>query len=220
MSCCYKGQTMETALIWGAAGGIGGALAAALHRDGWQVLGVAREPAALSGLDVPVYAADLGREQDVAAAAYWAAQESGGEVALWVYAAGAMLGRPLADTSAAEWARLLAANITGAHYAVLHSLALVPPGGHMVFLGAYVERILLPKIGAYAAGKAALDAYVQVLAKELRDRRVTLVRAGAVETPLWDDAPFRLPRGAQAPSEVAAAILAAHRDGRRGVLEL
>jgi 3-oxoacyl-[acyl-carrier protein] reductase len=55
---------------------------------------------------------------------------------------------------------------------------------------------MLPKLGAYAASKAALDAYVTVLAKEVRDRRVTNVRVGAVDTPLWRKAPFRLPKGA------------------------
>jgi NAD(P)-dependent dehydrogenase (short-subunit alcohol dehydrogenase family) len=190
-----------------------------LRSGGWQVLAVTRDPNVLADIDVPAYAADLAREADVAAAVHWAAQEAG-EVKLWVYAAGEMLGKPLGETSAADWARLMAANITGAHYAVTHSLPLVPSGGHLVFLGAYIDRILLPKIGAYAVGKAALDAYAQVLAKELRDRRVTLVRVGAVDTPLWNDAPFKLPRGAHTPDDVAAAILKAHAEEHKGVLEV
>lgn len=211
---------MQTALIWGAAGGIGRALVDTLSESGWRVLGIARDAAALSDMDIEAYSAELSREADVAAAALWAAQQSEGAVNLWVYAAGDMIGKPLADTTAGEWERIFGANVTGAHLAVAHSLALVPAGGHLVFIGAYVDRIMLPKLGTYAASKAALDAYVTVLAKEVRDRRVTNVRVGAVDTPLWRKAPFRLPKGAHAPGDVAAAVLRAYAEGHKGNLDL
>lgn len=211
---------MNTALIWGAAGGIGRALVDRLAAENWRVLGVARDAGALAGSPAEAYSADLAREADVAAASLWAAQQSGGAVDLWIYAAGDMLGKPLAETSNAEWRRIFDANLNGAHLAVSHSLALAPAGGHLVFIGAYADRIMLPKLGAYAAAKAALDAYITVLAKELRDRRVTNVRVGAVATPLWNKAPFRLPKGAHTPEAVAAAIIQAHRDEHKGNLDL
>lgn len=211
---------MQTALIWGAAGGIGRALVDTLSEHGWRVLGIVRDASTLSGTAAEAYSADLARDADVAAAALWAAQQSDGVVNLWVYAAGDMLGKPLADTTASEWDRILSANVTGAHLAVTHSLALVPAGGHLVFIGAYVDRIMLPKLGAYAASKAALDAYVTVLGKEVRDRRITNVRVGAVDTPLWLKAPFRLPKGAHAPADVAAAVLRAYTEGHKGNLDL
>ena len=58
------------------------------------------------------------------------------------------------------------------------------------------------------------------MASTERKRRVTLVRPAAVDTPLWDKAPFKLPPGALSPDETAARILAAYRDGHRGVLDL
>lgn len=210
---------MPTALIWGASGEIGRALAARLIREGWRVLAVARDTNALLDLNIDSYGADFARDADVAAAALWAAQEVE-TVDLWVYAAGDILNRPLADTSTADWARIMAANATGAHAAVAHSLPLTLPRGHLVFVGAYVDRVTLPRLGAYAAAKAALDAYVQVLAKELRDRRVTLVRAGAIDTPLWGKAGFKVPRGALAPGAVAEAIVRAHGEGHKGYLDL
>jgi NAD(P)-dependent dehydrogenase (short-subunit alcohol dehydrogenase family) len=171
-------------------------------------------------MDIEAYSAELSREADVAAAALWAAQQSEGAVNLWVYAAGDMIGKPLADTTAGEWERIFGANVTGAHLAVTHSLALVPSGGHLVFIGAYVDRIALLKLGAYAVSKAALDAYVTALAKEVRDRRVTNVRVGnvwvgEVDTPLWREVPIRL-----APFEVAAAVLRAYAEGHKGNLDL
>ena len=211
---------MQTALIRGAAGGIGRALVDTMSERGWRVLGIARDAAALSDMDIESYSAELSSEADVAAAALWAAQQSEGAVNLWVYAAGDMIGKPLADTTAGEWERIFGANVTGAHLAVAHSLALVPSGGHLVFIGAYVDRIALLKLGAYAASKAALDAYVTALAKEVRDRcvtnvRVGNVRVGAVDTPLWREVPFRL-----SPFDVADAVLRAYAEGHKGNLDL
>ena len=211
---------MQTALIWGAAGGIGRALVDTLSKNGWRVLGIARDAAALSDMNIESYSTELSREADVAAAALWAAQQSEGAVNLWVYAAGDMIGKPLADTTASEWERIFGANVTGAHLAVTHSLALVPSGGHLVFIGAYVDRIALLKLGAYAVSKAALDAYVTALAKEVRDRRVTNVRVGNVwvgeiDTPLWRKVPFH-----PEPFGVAAAVLRAYAEGHKGNLDL
>ena len=214
---------MQTALIWGADGEIGRELVDTLSKRGWRVLGIARGAAALSNMGIESYRAELSCEADVAAAALWAAQQSEGAVNLWVYTAGDIgdvVYKSLAKTTASEWKRIFGTNVTGAHLAVTHSLALVPSGGHLVFIGAYVDRIMLPKLGAYAASKAALDAYVTVLAKEVRDRRVTNVRVGAVDTPLWRKAPFRLPKGAHTPGDVAAAVLRAYAEGHKGNLDL
>lgn len=210
---------MPTALIWGASGGIGQALVERLGRAGWQTLAVARDASGLAGAASDCYDAELARDSDVAAAAYWAAQHCDA-VDLWAYAAGDILNRALAETSAAEWSRLMIANATGAHTALAHSWPLLPSGSHLFFLGAYVDRITLPRLGAYAAAKAALDIYTQVLAKELRDRRVTTVRAGAVDTALWSKAGFKVPRGALAPSVVAEAVLQAFNDQHNGYLDL
>jgi NAD(P)-dependent dehydrogenase (short-subunit alcohol dehydrogenase family) len=214
---------MQTALIWGADGEIGRELVDTLSKRGWRVLGIARGAAALSNMGIESYRAELSCEADVAAAALWAAQQSEGAVNLWVYTAGDIgdvVYKSLAKTTASEWKRIFGANVTGAHLAVTHSLALVPSGGHLVFIGAYVDRIALLKLGAYAASKAALDAYVTALAKEVRDRRVTNVRVGnvwvgEVDTPLWREVPIRL-----APFEVAAAVLRAYAEGHKGNLDL
>ncbi|MDZ4719026.1 MAG: SDR family NAD(P)-dependent oxidoreductase [Roseiflexaceae bacterium] len=209
---------MQTALIWGSSGGIGAAIADKLRANGWRVLGIARRPRVDDEAE-DTFAADMTREADVAAAALWAAQQAG-SVQLWVFAVGDMLGAPLAETSLSDWERIFGANVTAAHLAVRHSLALIDAGGHLVFTGAYADKILLPKLGAYAAAKAALDSYVRVLGKELRDKRVTLVRMGAVDTPLWAKAPFRLPRGAHTPQSIAEAILKAHTEGHKGDLDV
>ena len=78
----------------------------------------------------------------------------------------------------------------------------------------------LPQIGAYAAAKSGLEAFAAVLAKEERQRRVTIVRPGAVDTPLWDRAPFRMPKDAMPPERVAERIVEAYAEGHQGQLDL
>jgi NAD(P)-dependent dehydrogenase (short-subunit alcohol dehydrogenase family) len=142
------------------------------------------------------------------------------QVDLWIYAAGDIAASKVADASPQDWQRILNANLVGAHLATHYSLPLLASDGHLVFLGAISERLRLPRLSAYAAAKAGLEAFVQVLGKEERKRRVTLVRPAAVDTPLWDKVPFRLPPKALGPDEVAARILAAYHDGHRGVLDI
>lgn len=211
---------MQTALIWGASGGMGRALVAQLQEAGWQVLAVARNDAALAGPNLETYSADISRESDVAAASHWAAQHAD-QVDLWVYAAGDILAKTTADTSNAEWDRIMAANLGGARYATMHSLPLVAPGGLLVYIGAYVSAITLPRLGAYAAAKGALEGFVGALAKEVRDRRISLLRVGAVDTPFWEKVPFKPPRqGTRPPADVATAILEAYTTGHKGPIDL
>ncbi len=90
----------------------------------------------------------------------------------------------------------------------------------LIFLGARSERLYLPRLSAYAAAKAGLDSFVEVLAKEERQRRVTLVHPVAVDTPLWEKVTFKLPAGAMSSDEAVQRILSAYRDGHRGQLDL
>ncbi|MCB0054898.1 MAG: SDR family NAD(P)-dependent oxidoreductase, partial [Caldilinea sp.] len=99
--------------------------------------------------------------------------------------------------------RILGANLTGAYLTTQQSLPLLAERAHLVYLGAYSERLQLPGMSAYAAAKAGLEAFAAALAKEQRKHRVTVVRPGAVATPLWEKVPLRLPRTALAPAELA-----------------
>ena len=49
----------KMALIWGAAGGIGRALARKLKDEGWQVIGVSRQGDDLAGVVDSAFAADV-----------------------------------------------------------------------------------------------------------------------------------------------------------------
>lgn len=210
---------MKTAMVWGAGGGIGKALVERLMENDWEVVGVARHEGASTDLASIRVAADVAHPEDVQQAVEQAQAEVG-EVNLWIYAVGDIMSTRVSEMSADDWRRILDANLSGAFTAVQTSLPLLSEDAHIVFLGGVSERLRLPGLSAYAAAKAGLEALGDVLRKEQRGRRVTVVRPKAVDTTLWDKVPFSLPRGAVQPHELAERILAAHEEGHDGVLDV
>jgi len=210
---------MGTAMVWGANGGIGGALVDQLNNSGWTVAAVGRDEERLRGSTGLAFQADVADAFSVQRAVQAAAFEMS-EVNLWVYAVGDIAAVPVEDMEPATWTRLLAANLTGAYLTSHYSLPLLAPDAHLIFVGAISERLRLPGLSAYAASKAGLEAFAEALRKEQRRRRVTVVRPAAVDTPLWNKVPLRLPKDAPPPAKVAARILAAHIEGHSGILDL
>ena len=210
---------MKNALIWGASGGIGRALAVHLTGDGWQVVGVSRHPDDLAGAVAHAIEADVSDEYAVRQAALEVAQ-SVGEINLCIYAVGDILSKKVGDLQQSDWARVISANLSGAFLTTHHSLPLLSADAHLIFIGAVSERLRLPGLTAYAAAKAGLEAFTEALAKEERKRRVTVIRPGAVDTPLWGKMPVRLPKNALTPDELARRILDVHIQGGSGVVDI
>lgn len=210
---------MKTAMVWGASGGIGTALVKVLVDAGWTVLSVAREPGDVTYLTSEVVAADVGDLKSVQEA-----MEQAGElvdqVDLWIYAVGDIASIKIEEMSLDDWQRIITANLSGAYLAAHQSLQLLTPDAHMIFLGAVSERLRLPGLAAYAAAKAGLEAFADVLRKEQRRRRVTVVRPKAVDTDLWEGVPFKQPPGAVKPGDLAERILQAYEEEHSGVLNL
>lgn len=211
---------MPTLLIWGAHSAIASATATLFAQHGWTVVGVQRPDRPHHSAFQSIYECDFADTHAVNHTALLIAQEHGSEIDMLLYAAGTMFGRKLADTTAADWQRIVSDNLTAAHHVTTSSLALLSPQASMYYLTAYSEKIQLPGIGAYAVAKAGLEAYVTVLSKEERQKRVVNVRMGAIDTPLWESAPFKLPRGAHDTQYVAQGIWDALSQQHRGTLDL
>lgn len=209
---------MPAALIWGANGSIGRALAAELAADEWHVIAVSRDGSEVPGAAVAVQA-DLGRASAVENAVLSAAYEVS-EVDLMIYAAGDILASRVKDMSPAEWQRVMDANLSGAFFATHFALPLLAENAYLVYLGAVSERLHLPGLAAYAAAKSGLESFADTLRKEERKRRVLVVRPGAVATPFWEKVPLRLPKDAPSPQKVSRRILQAYRSSETGVLDL
>jgi 3-oxoacyl-[acyl-carrier protein] reductase len=209
---------MKTALILGA-GGVGRAIAMRLKADDVRVLLVGRSTAAAEELGVEGTAVDLASESDVRAMCLWVAQ-LGVSLDLVVVASGDMAGRTMDETSVAELSALMANNVNPVFFALTQVTPLLAPEAHRVVLGAYVDRLAFPKLGPYAAAKAAVDALVRVALKEQRSLKTTMLRLPAVDTPLWKKAPFPLPKGALTAAGVAESVVTVWREGKVGVVDL
>lgn len=210
---------MADALIWGASGGMGRALVEKLAGDGWRVFAAAREPERIPDGVYRRYRFDAVDRSTLKDIALDLAHETPG-LDLWVYAVGELHAELLRKMSDDGWAQVFDSNLSGAFMAINQTAHLMNEGGQVTFIGAYVDHLLLPKMGAYAAAKAGLETLVDVLQKEQRKLNFTLVKPGAVDTPFWQNAPFKLPADAKAAQAVAEAIVAQYRQGARGVLPL
>lgn len=209
---------MRTALIWGASGGIGRALTRKLVENDWQTLAAGRNLDLLSGLTEHIFDVDLGDAYSIQSAVRAISLEVT-EVDLWVYAAGDIASRRVNEMRPEDWQRIIQANLGGAFLTTHASLPLLSEQAHLFYLGAISERMRLPGLSAYAASKAGLEAFAEVVRKESR-RKVTVVRPGAVDTAFWQKVPFKLPPHHLKPDQVADGILQAYAEGRQGDLNL
>ncbi len=209
----------KTAMIWGAHGGIGQELVRQLVAQAWQVIAISRHAEKIEQLTPLSFAGDVSNAYEVQNAVTAASHEVT-EVNLWVYAAGDITAVPIKNMALDQWQRILNNNLTGAFLTTRYSLPLLAPDAHLFYLGAISERLHLPGLAAYAAAKAGLEAFTDTLRKEERRRKVTIIRPGAVATPLWDKVPMNLPKNAASPAKVAAKIIEAYQQEEKGQLDL
>ena len=181
-------------------GGVGGALARRLVASGASVHLVARSPAALASLQdalsplrrgsasVTASVADVTKDEDVARAAAECAAT--GTLTGFVYAVGSIVLKPLARTSAADFASAYALNVTGGAMLLRAALPqlLAAPGaapGSAVFFSSVASRVGFPSHCAIAAAKGGVEALARSAAAELAPRlRVNCVALSLTDTPL------------------------------------
>jgi NAD(P)-dependent dehydrogenase (short-subunit alcohol dehydrogenase family) len=72
----------------------------------------------------------------------------------------------VADLDFKSWNRILVANLTGTFLCTHHSLPILAEDAHLFYLGAVSKRLRLPGLPVYAAAKAGLEAFGEVLRKE------------------------------------------------------
>lgn len=210
---------MPDALIWGASGGIGSALVTHLKSEGWRVIAAARNEQHIPEDADFKFEFDAGNADSINQATTLMAYDTDG-IELVIYAAGGLATGTLEKLTPDLWTATLNANLSGAYYAARSSLNLITKDGHLMIIGAYVNKITLPRMGAYAVAKSGLETMVTILQKENRKRRITLVRPPAVNTAFWENVPFDLPENALVPEQVAKKILEYHQSGNSGVLDL
>jgi 3-oxoacyl-[acyl-carrier protein] reductase len=211
---------MPNALIWGASGGIGSALIQQLKSNGdWTVYAAARDTDRIPDHADEKFRFDASAPETYKEVALILADDAV-SLDLVVYAAGGIISDKMEDYGAETWQMVIDANLNGAYLGLQSVLHLVPKGGHLMVIGAYVDKIMLPKFGAYTVAKAGLEPMMTIFKKENRRKYFTLVRPPAVDSAFWDNVPFNVPDGALAPQQVASAIISQYTNEQDGLLDL
>lgn len=186
---------MDLAVIIGATGGIGGALAEALESEGVRVLRFARTLAGAAAID-------LTDEASIAAAAAETARHGAPDLVFvatgLLHAEGHGPERAMKELDPAWLARNFQVNAIGPALVAKHFLPIMPRQGRCVFaaLSARVGSIGDNRLGGwygYRASKAALNQLIRTLSIEEKRRNpqsiVVAVHPGTVDTRLSQ--PFR-----------------------------
>ena len=186
--------TGKAAVVVGATGGIGAAIARALSAEGARVAIAGRRAevledvrASLDGagsLAVPTDVAD----REAVNALVARAEEEFGPVDILVNCAGVMHFTLMANAHAEEWERTVRVNCDGA----LHCVGAVLPGmlsrgrGHILTISSDAGRKVFPGLAVYSASKFFVEALSQGLRLETAGTgvKVTTVQPGNVATDL------------------------------------
>lgn len=193
-------------VITGASSGLGEAAALHLDRLGFQVFAGVRRPAdgerlatASTGRLHPVRI-DVTDEESIRVAAKTVVEELGG-TPLWglVNNAGIVVPAPLAWLDLGRFREQLETNLVGQLAVIQGFLPLLRgrggsiPGGSVRGAGRIVNvtsglgSIAVPFLGAYVASQFAKEGFSDVLRRELAPLgvSVSVVRTGAIVTPMW-----------------------------------
>src|SRR6516225_10810415 len=186
----------KTALITGASGGIGGAIAKALHGQGAAVVLSGTRAAALEALKAELGArafiaqANLSDTASVEALPKAAEDAAGAGIDILVNNAGITKDNLFMRMKDEEWDQVIAVNLTAAFRlsrAVLRGM-MKKRWGRIIQISSVVGATGNPGQGNYAASKAGLVGMTKSLAAEVASRQITVncIAPGMITTAMTD----------------------------------
>ena len=118
--------------------------------------------------------ADVSRPDDLERL-FAAAVERHGKLDIVIANAGVeMVDQPVTDFTEADWDRVFGVNAKGAMFTLQQAARHVADGGRIIYLGSSTTAFPTPGHGLYGASKIAAQFLVEVLAKEVGKRKVTV----------------------------------------------
>jgi NAD(P)-dependent dehydrogenase (short-subunit alcohol dehydrogenase family) len=181
---------MPSALVTGAARGIGRSIAEQLANGGWDVIAGVRTQAdadAVTAVNPQRITAVL---LDVTDAAQVARLDAALPARLdaVVNNAGIVVSGPVEALSSHDWRKQLEVNVIG-QLAVTRAVLprLRSSRGRVIFISSVNGQLSMPMVGAYAASKFALEAAADALRMELRPWgvAVVLIEPAQTDTDMW-----------------------------------
>ena len=187
----------NNALVTGASGGIGAAIARGLHARGATVVlhGTRSERlaalAAELGDRAHVVTANLSERAEAAGLVDKAAEAAGGQISILVNNAGITRDNLAMRMKDEEWDEVLNVNMTAAMMIARASLRgmMKARHGRIISISSIVGVTGNPGQANYAASKAGMIGFSKALAAEVASRGITVnvVAPGFIETPMTDD---------------------------------
>ncbi|MEO0871532.1 MAG: SDR family oxidoreductase, partial [Pseudomonadota bacterium] len=183
----------RSALITGAASGIGAACARALAARGCAKLFLNDVNAeGIATLDLPEACEVVPVIGSVADETMWDALEPQlAGLDHGIVNAGIGAGGPIADLSLAEWRRVMDVNLDGAFLtlrAALRAIRKTGSGGSVVITSSSTGVKPVPGVGPYGTSKAAVAHMARIAAMENAGEniRVNAIAPGGVDTAIWE----------------------------------
>ena len=186
-------MTKPLALVFGGSRGIGAACVKTLHRDGYRVaFTYLTQPDSAKSMEVPqevkAYHTDI--QDPSAVAAFYANTKAdfGTAPDLIIMNAGINLPyAPMGQYSHENFKKIIGVNLFGAFNVLYEAANQVKDGGSIIAITTSMVRHAVPGAAAYTASKAAVEAIIRSMAKELAPRRVRVnaVAPGSIDTDLF-----------------------------------
>jgi 3-oxoacyl-[acyl-carrier protein] reductase len=186
----------RTALITGASGGIGRAVAQRLAKDGFNiVVHYAGNPAKAEELVAEITKGSTKAaaiKADVASAAeveslFKSSLAQFGQIDVVVHLAGIMPLFPISSGDVESFDKVISTNLRGTFLVLSQAAQHMTSGGRIIAFSSSVLAKSFPNYGAYIASKAGVEGLVRVLANELRGRNITVnaIAPGPTATDLF-----------------------------------
>jgi 3-oxoacyl-[acyl-carrier protein] reductase len=188
----------RAAIVTGASRGIGAATAKRLAQEGFAVTVNYQGSAAQAGEVVRsiekaggraiAVQADVKDPQSVVRLFTMTQREFGG-VDVVISNAGIMRLAPLRDMTDADFDAMIEVNQRGSFFVLREAARRVRDHGRIIAVSSSITQLRTPGYAPYAATKAAQEIYVNILAKELAGRMISVnaVAPGVVNTPLFTE---------------------------------
>ncbi len=178
-----EGIMAKTAIVTGASGGLGSAVAKKLATDGFAITvnysgnsGPAEKLVAelkAAGRQAIAVQADVTNPADVENLFKQTLAVFGG-IDVVVHSAGIMPLLPIAGGDVATFDKVIAINLRGTFLVLAQAAQHIASGGRIIAFSSSVLAKSFPTYGPYIASKAGVEGPVHVLANELRGRSITV----------------------------------------------
>jgi 3-oxoacyl-[acyl-carrier protein] reductase len=186
----------KVALVTGSARGIGAEIALTLAKAGAKVVvNYVKDKAAADKISAAIIESGgecLAVQADVSdpiavRQLFIAAIEHFQQIDILVNNAGILVFKEIAEISDTEFDRIVNINFKSVFYTLREAAVKLADHGRIVTISSTVTRLMLPKYGAYAATKAAVEQLTRIFAREAGKRGITanIVSPGPVDTELF-----------------------------------